>query len=145
MRTAPSILALALVLVVTACSSGASDSPGGIRLEGVTWRTVTISGRPPAPNHVPSLTIVGSTISGSGGCNKFTAHVRVESSRLVVDELAMTAMACLDDVANTLEQQFVTILGSRPLIGARDGHLVLSGAVGEIVLESRGIAAEPTA
>jgi heat shock protein HslJ len=51
----------------------------------------------------------------------------------------MTAMACLDDVANVREMQFVRILSSRPLIGTRDGRLVLTGDGGEVVLETPGI------
>jgi heat shock protein HslJ len=138
---------LGIVLVVTGCSSGPPGSPGvpgGIRLEGVTWNALTIAGLPPSPDHVPSLAIAGPTISGSGGCNRYSGGARIEGGRLIVDGLAMTAMACLDDVANEREQTFVTILSSRPLISARDGRLVLTGAGGEIVLESPGIFAGPT-
>jgi heat shock protein HslJ len=148
MRSLLSILGI--VLVVTGCSSGSPGSPGspgvpgGIRLEGVTWNALTIAGLPPSADHVPSLAIAGPTISGSGGCNRYSGGARIEGGRLLVDGLAMTAMACLDVVANEREQTFVTILSSRPLISARDGRLVLTGAGGEIVLESPGIFAGPT-
>jgi heat shock protein HslJ len=123
-----------LVLLVTACTPGSPGSPDGVRLDGVTWRALTIAGLQPSPDHVPSLTVTGSTVSGSGGCNRFSGSARIEDGRLVVDGLAMTAMACLDDVANEREQTFITILGSKPLIGTRGGHLVLAGDAGEIVL-----------
>jgi putative lipoprotein len=130
---------LVLVLVVTACSTGASGDPGGIRLEGIEWRALTIAGLPPSAKHVPTLTIAGATITGSGGCNRFSGGARIEGGRLIVDGLAMTAMACLDDMANVREMQFVRILSSRPLIGTRDGRLVLTGDGGELVLETPGI------
>jgi heat shock protein HslJ len=139
MRSALPILVL--VLVVTACSTGASGDPVGIRLEGIEWRALTIAGLPPSAKHVPTLTIAGSTITGSGGCNRFSGGAQVEDGRLIVNGLAMTAMACLDDVANEREMQFVRILSSRPPIGAREGRLVLAGEGGELVLESPGIPA----
>ena len=84
----------------------------------MTWRAVTIAGQPPSARHVPWLTLAGSKISGSGGCNGFSGG------------------ACLDDVANEREMQFVGILNSKPQVGTRDGRLVLTGNGGEIVLES---------
>ena len=134
---------LVLLLVVTGCASSGSQPPG-IRIEGVEWRAVSIAGMPPSPRQVPVLRVLGSTISGSGGCNHFSGGVRIEDGRLLIDGLAMTAMACLDDVANERERQFIEILGSRPLIGTRDGRLVLTGNAGEIVMESPGIYAGPS-
>ena len=141
MRTVVSILGL--VLVVTGCSSSGTPPPG-IRLDGVEWRAVSVAGLPPSPRHIPLLRLLGSTISGSGGCNRFSGGGRVEDGRLVVDGLAITAMACLDDVANERERQFIAIVTSRPRIGTREGRLVLTGDGGEVVLESTAVDAGPT-
>jgi heat shock protein HslJ len=140
-RTVVSILGL--VLIVTGCATAGTSSPG-IRIEGVDWRAVTIAGQQPIPHQAPGLRLVGSTITGSGGCNGFSGNARVENGRLVVDHLAMTAMACLDDRANERERQFIAILSSQPRIGTRDGRLVLAGDGGEIVLEAPGIFVGPT-
>jgi heat shock protein HslJ len=138
------LLMIILGFLAIACASGAPGPPGGIRLEGIEWRALSIAGQPPSPRNVPTLRLTGSTVSGSGGCNRYSGGARFEDGRLVIDGLAMTAMACLDDVANEREQQFITILSSRPLIGTRDGHLVLSAQGGEIVFESPGIYAGPS-
>jgi heat shock protein HslJ len=126
------VIILVVALVVTGCTSGGS-SPG-VQVEGVEWRAVTIAGLQPSPRHVPTLRLAGSRVEGSGGCNMYSGGARFDGGRLVIDGLAMTAMACLDDVANERERQFIEILGSRPLIGTRGGQLVLSGTSGEIVL-----------
>ena len=126
---------VAVLLLVVGCG-GSSAVPSSLQLERVEWRAVSIAGVPPLPKNVPTMTLNNGLISGSAGCNHYSGAARIEAGRLVVDQLAMTAMACLDNRANTLEMQFANILSSKPLIGSRGGMLVLQGKGGEVVFTS---------
>jgi heat shock protein HslJ len=133
---------LALVLVVTGCSSGTPQEP--VRIDGVEWRATSIDGMVPPFANAPTLTITGGSIKGSSGCNSYGGTVRLDDGRLVTGDLQTTLRACLDDRANEIERRFMAILGSRPRIGTRQGQLVLAGDAGEIVLTSPGIFVGPT-
>jgi len=125
-----------LVAVLSACSSsGASNRPGA-RIDGIDWRAISVGGLVPPPDHAPTMTIAADSIRGSGGCNEYGGKVALDGTRLVATDMQMTLRACLDDSANEVERRFMTILGARPTIGQRDGHLILAGAGGEIELEA---------
>ena len=130
------VLVLGFAMFAMACApNGNLEQP---RLEGVEWRAVTVAGRVPPAMHVPTLVIAGRRLTGNGGCNHYGANVQVLDGRLVADELGMTAMACLENDANLVEQAFIGILGAKPLIGFRGDRLVLAGPEGEVVFASAG-------
>jgi heat shock protein HslJ len=50
---------------------------------------------------------------GFSGCNSYGGEYRIEGNRLVLSDIAATAMACLDpDGIMEQEQRFLAILGS---------------------------------
>jgi heat shock protein HslJ len=127
----PVVMVTPLVAVLLACSGvGPVSTPPVL---GVEWLAVSVAGVQPPPRHAPTLLLTPDRISGSGGCNNYSGSARIVGGRLLIDQLGMTAMACLEDAANRVEQKFIEILGSRPLVGLREDQLVLSGPAGEIV------------
>jgi heat shock protein HslJ len=123
---------------VVACAAEPGATP--FRFDGVLWRAMSVAGVAPPPDHAPTLTFSNSSVSGSSGCNEYGGQARIIDGRFVTDQIASTLRLCLDDAANRIESSFMSILGSRPLIGPRGDQLVLAGQAGEIVFER---AAEP--
>ncbi|WP_329039381.1 META domain-containing protein [Streptomyces sp. NBC_00178] len=121
-RMPVSVLALVTTFTLAACGSesgsGAAsgdsgDGSGTVRTEpaltGVHWNvsSLTVGGKKrtaPAGAHVEIGP--GGKATGSLGCNRFTADVRVDGSAVTVGQGTTTEMACADDV-----QEFEDAMG----------------------------------
>ena len=124
------IVALAALLVVSACSStgGQTGSPStsanaspaasaasGSGLEGALWRLTEYLG--PDGNAIPvpetvsaSATFVDGTVSGNAGCNDYTGGYTVDGDKLTIGPLAATKKAC-GPAESTVETVFLTAMG----------------------------------
>lgn len=129
-----------LGVVLIACSGG--GSPGGatpgaspLDIQGIEWRAVSVAGRPPVANHVPTIKLDGSRFGGNAGCNSYGADVAITSASIQVSPVMQTEMACLDANAMDIEGAFVAALAAATTIEIRDGKLVIAGPQGELVFE----------
>jgi len=140
------ILVIALLVVVAGCDS-ADAGPSGAAvthpasLAGTSWVVLTVAGQTPVAGAAPSLEFSDVRVGGSGGCNRVGGGYRYDPStgRLEFADLAMTLVGCVDDRRNRVETAFMQALNG-PL-GADldvDGHLVLVGSAGVIVLAPPG-------
>jgi heat shock protein HslJ len=89
------------------------------------------------PGHEPSIQFAGARVRGSGGCNEFSGEYRYDepTGAVAFDQLAMTAMGCLDGRVSAVETAFGSILaGADRLRLDADGRLHVTGPAGEIVL-----------
>ena len=135
------IAGLLVLLVAAACGATASPSPSAppteppFVLEGTSWRAILIAGEEPPPTNPVTLALNGGRVEGSTGCNSYGADARLESGRLVVDEVQMTMRACADELPNRLEGEFLRILQENPAVVTDGSRLLLRGTTGEIVLE----------
>jgi heat shock protein HslJ len=129
---------LFVLIALVACNSAGPS--GNIALEGTEWRAVSVAGQAPVPRQEPTIAFGAGVVKGSGGCNSYGGNARIDAGRLIVDQVASTLRACLDDRANRMEQTFLAVLGSKPAIGIRDGRLVLQSDAGEIVFEQTATA-----
>jgi heat shock protein HslJ len=130
-----------LVLSLAACADPVEPSPSGVdghptTLAGTAWRVVSVGGRQPVVTREPTVAFEASRVSGSGGCNSFGGSYRYEAGGAIrLEDLGMTAMACVERPINDLEGAFMQALTSATLVSVDpSGLLVLSGSGGQIFL-----------
>src|SRR5512147_3258249 len=68
-------------------------------LEGTTWRLVSVAHTDGQLHAVPNsveatATFANGSVSGSGGCNRYTASYTVDDGKLTIGLAASTMMAC---------------------------------------------------
>ena len=122
---------LALGAALSACGfvGGASASPIG-GLEGTSWTLVEIDGRAPAGDAVPTLAFdEAGNVSGSAGCNTYTAVAATEGNTIALGPLSTTRMAC-SGATGLQETAFLTALGEVETYAIdSQGRLVLEDGV----------------
>jgi heat shock protein HslJ len=98
---------------------------------------VSVNGHSPIAGAVPTLSFDAGQIKGFFGCNQGGGRYRVDSAtgRFEVQDIAETAMGCLQPGVTAFESVLVQVLG-----GANQatldptGQLILSGPGGRIIL-----------
>jgi heat shock protein HslJ len=143
MRLAPAIAALGLLLLV-GCGSRAAS--GGLNdLRGRTFLSTGVS-----ENGQPKQLVVGTRIRLSfgeegrriavnAGCNHMGGEADVENARLMVGDMAMTAMGC-DGGRSEQDDWLAKFLISTPTIRLSGAELVLANNTTEIRLLDRTVA-----
>jgi heat shock protein HslJ len=132
---------LGVLVAVAACGEAPTDpSRSGVpaTMSGTSWRVVSVGGRIPVPGGVPTIAFEVARVTGSGGCNSFGGSYRYDagSGRITFENVAMTAMGCLDARRNDFETVFSQALFQVGLVSIdAPGLLTLSGPGGAIVLE----------
>ena len=82
------------------------------------------------------LRLDGAELSGSSGCNRYTAEVEVEGARLALGTIASTSMACADPAVNETEAAFLAALQEVDEVALDGDRLVLSGGPVTLALRS---------
>jgi len=103
-------------------------------LEGATWRLASVAHADGDLQTVPdgveaTATFAEGAVSGSGGCNRFTAGYTLEGDRLTIERGASTMMACPEPQA-TVEQAFMAALEATKKYRIKDGRLAWLDAEG---------------
>ena len=74
---------------------------GGAEITGISWRPVTVgSAAIPDDSGIFILFEVDGSITGHGGCNRFSGSLEKSDSGIAVGQLASTRMACSDEIMN---------------------------------------------
>lgn len=81
----------------------------------------------------------GTSVGATAGCNHMGGPARIENGRLVVGDLAMTAMGC-DGGRNEQDAWLGTLLTGRPSIQLTGDELVLASGTTEIRFLDRKVA-----
>lgn len=122
-----------LVLVLAACgqsSTTPSREPGDGDPQG-DWQLVegTVNGQevPILEDYRITLTLEGSRIGGTSACNSYGGSLRVDGGRLRIEDLAQTAMACVDEAAMTAEAIYMSGLAAAESIGLDGDELLVEG------------------
>jgi len=124
---------LVLVLFVAGCgSSGASPSPGTTGDPQGSWQLAsggTDAGEIPiVVDHPITLTIEGSTISGTAACNGYGGRLEASGAGVQIHDLAWTAMACMPDEVMAAEAAYTQALTGVRSIRRDADQLVLEGS-----------------
>lgn len=141
-RLARLVVLIAIVAAIGGCSDAvgpsASPPPGAVStLAGTSWIVVSVNGRSPIAGAVPTLAFDAGTIKGFFGCNQGGGRYRLDGAtgRFEVQDLAETAMGCLQPGVTAFEAVLVQVLGGATQATLDPtGQLILSGPGGRIVL-----------
>ena len=103
-------------------------------LEGATWRLTSVARADgqlqAAPNSVEATaTFANGSVSGSGGCNRYTTSYTVKDGKLTIGLAASTMMAC-PEPQTAVEQPFMAALAATRAYQIEDGQLSLLDAGG---------------
>jgi len=112
---------------------------GGAEITGITWRPVTIGGASiPDDSGIFILFEVDGSVTGHGGCNRFSGSLEQSDSGIAVGQLATTRMACSDEIMNR-ETAFIEAVqkttdfssgGDRMNLLDSDGNVLAAFVVG---------------
>jgi heat shock protein HslJ len=116
------------LLVLSGCAgaSGGNTAMSIDALEGKTWVLAQLDEGSPAPDK-PAITAVFETgkVSGSGGCNQYTASVASPSPGAIqVGPVSASKRFCMDPVGGN-EQRFFAALAKARRYTLEEGRLVL--------------------
>ena len=107
------VVPLAVLLVLasaTACGEDEAGSPTPESLQDVPWVLASGLDVEGWEEVAPSATFMDGSVTGSTGCNRFTAPYTLDGATLEIGEVASTRMACAPP-ADTVERQYVAALG----------------------------------
>ncbi|MCU0808693.1 MAG: META domain-containing protein [Candidatus Contendobacter sp.] len=104
-------------------------------LEGALWRLVSVARTDGQLHAVPNsvettATFANGSVSGSGGCNRYTASYTVDDGKLTIGKAASTMMAC-PKPQTAIEQPFMAALAATMAYKIEDGQLSLLDAGGQ--------------
>ena len=139
MITRRSITAGVVLLIFVA--TGAACTPAAAPATNRVFLSVAVTDggvdRPLVPDSRISLTVDGTTLGASAGCNSITGTYRVESGRLVLDPPTQTAMGCGQPLSDQ-EDWLLEFLSSHPVFRLAGDELTLqSGTVVMRLLDRR--------
>jgi heat shock protein HslJ len=116
------MLAPALVAVGVLAACGTTDGtqatttpePDALPLEDTSWGLVSYAGEGGSATEVPdgvtaTALFADGTVSGSGGCNRFTGPYELDGDALSIGPLASTLMACVEP-QGSVEQAYLAAL-----------------------------------
>lgn len=135
-------LILSLLLVVSGCTPAAPPAttptaPTAASLAGTSWQLVSLGDpaapQPALPDTRPTLMFDEQMISGSTGCNEYSANYNVSGSSLTFEPIVQTERACLDPGVMEQERLYTTFLGAAETFTREGDTLTLTGSVGVLV------------
>ena len=109
-------------------------------LAGTSWSVVNINnGRQAVVGMVSGSTVTmafdtAGRVSGTTGCNQFTAAYSANGDTLRFSSVAATRMACADPAVDKQEQEFLRALESVATLGFEGDRLVLRQANGAMAI-----------
>lgn len=133
--TAPEAPATTTTIATTTTTApGGGDGAAG--LAGRVWQVVGVVEadvvQPPPPGVTATLQVEDGRISGSAGCNSYSAQAVIEGSSLRVGAISVTERACADTVDWFPFLDALSQATSFEAVG--DGYVVRAGPNGAIVL-----------
>lgn len=122
---------------VAAEAADAASAAEGLALEGATWQLTGVADADGVVNATPegveaTATFADGRVSGSGGCNNYSAAYTLDGDSLTILPGPMTMMAC-PEPQMTVEQQFMAALGATAAYEIAAGELHLLNADGQVV------------
>ena len=123
------LLCLVLVALLSACGGSATS------LTGVTWTVTALSG----VNVDPSVPMTGTfgtdgKLTGSGGCNNYTANYTASGSNLTIDSPSSTMMTCTE-VVNQQESEYLYLLENSSTYNIKGSTLTIKDSTGQAIIE----------
>jgi heat shock protein HslJ len=114
-----------------------------IGLVGAVWSAIGINnGRQAvvslaAGSQVTAIFASDGRVSGSGGCNSFSAGYEIDGNKIKIDEIAQTEMACLDQKVMEQEQAYFAALAKATVYRIDGDRLELRDDAGALQVSFR--------
>jgi heat shock protein HslJ len=128
MRAMRSLIPVACVaaLALAGCSDDDPEAPTVAGLNGKTFVSTAIEGRPPTAGTNVTISFDDDGVAVNAGCNTLFGAATIEGGTLQVGAMGQTMMACTDDLTeqDTFLAEFFT---AGPTITLDDDTLVLTG------------------
>ncbi len=124
---------LCLIGTMKTASQETGSPAAGSTLAGTSWLLASLKGQNVLPK--PQITATfneDNTLSGSGGCNSYSASYTVEGNSLTIGPAISTQMACPDPIMSQ-ETAYLTVLGSVATYQIQGNTLELADASGATV------------
>lgn len=122
------VVALAGLVTMPIAACGDNSEPAEkSALSGRAFTALDAQGLELPPGSSLTLTFDGLSMRMSGGCNTGTADYDVQDDLLIIKSMALTEMACDDDLM-ALDAAVVALLVSRPTVRLAADQLTLLGA-----------------
>lgn len=136
-----SVVLIVIAVLAAACSLRGDDNANG-GLANTSWTVRSISGAQTVGAARPTMTFApDGTLSGSTGCNQYSARFRTEGSAITIVQTSSTAVGCPGD-RGPQEAAFLNALqGATSWRQTEDGDLVLEGL--SEILAGPGVAEGP--
>jgi heat shock protein HslJ len=138
------LLWLLALMAATGCGDDQDGAPAAASLPESPWTLVSgidVKGWETAP---PGVTFSQGQLSGSTGCNQFTAAYTVDAEKLAIGDVAATLMACTGAAAE-VEQAFLSALGQVTSWHLDGDELVLEGGAPPLRFEVPSLVGDWTA
>jgi heat shock protein HslJ len=132
---------LALLIAVTAmsaCSTGGGAGASAPSIEGRTFLSTALAGHSLVPGSTVRIDFAGGRIGASAGCNHLSGPYAVTDGRLVLGQVAMTAMGCPGPLQDQ-DAWLVSFLGGAAVQTAGDTLTLANGDV-TMTLTDRAVA-----
>lgn len=131
--------------VLAGCGSGESSTTPSdqpvLAIDGVTFVSETVIGHDVVAGSALRVSFDGDRLGADAGCNQIGGEFQITAGVLVVDQLAMTEMACMDPPGlMEQEQWFSDFLSSQPSIRQDGDRLTLATDDVSVVFLDREIA-----
>ncbi len=97
---------LAGLIMISGCGILGSKDP----LNGTKWQLQTIGDAEPIASSVVTIEFSDQRMSGSAGCNSYGAGYQIDGKLILFDAVAMTEMACADELVMQQEGDFTRLL-----------------------------------
>jgi heat shock protein HslJ len=139
-------LGLLLVILAISLTACAPTLPGqaGPQLVGTSWVVTRIGDAATLSDHQPTMRFEDATVLGSTGCNHYSGAFTAADGALVITQVAITEMACLDQQVTTRETAFKATLGKIAKVAATADGLELRDAAGQALLSLAPPGPEPS-
>lgn len=129
------VVCAAPVLVWACTMDKAALTMDKAAFEGATWRLTQVAHADGQLHAVPNsveatATFASGSVSGSGGCNRYTTRYTVADGKLTIGLAASTMMAC-PEPQTAVEQPFMAALAATRAYQIEDGQLSLLNAGGQ--------------
>lgn len=124
-----------LVWLMVAVMMGACGSLAKNDLADTQWQLQAMNGQPTPTGLLVRMDFTADTFGGAGFCNNYGGNYRLEGNTLILEQTAMTMMACIGDNRDQLEQQHMAALGQVATYRVENDTLTLFDSANQAVLQ----------
>lgn len=122
-----------------------STTPAGPapQLTGTNWSVTAINGQPTIAAHQPTMAFTADQVSGTTGCNSYSAGYTLTGTALTIKPAAQTMMLCEDAAVMTQEETFGPALATVTAVRSAGTGLELVDAGQKVVFALAAVVNKP--